>query len=215
MEQTIYQTLNILIPVLLGVSVLWKNSGQRPLYSLLGGFFIYTGISEWMGLALLKRFNNEVNIFYYDNFNIPLSYLLQFLLFYIAMPITRSKHVVLMVCIVYLAAFATDKLFLHYLPTELSMLSYCVGSVGCILIALIYLHGMLQGKQVLHFKTDLFFWIACGTLFFQLFTFIFYAMMSFWDKHTRIGYMYHTLSMACLYISYLFYANGIRWMTKK
>lgn len=215
MTETIFQILNILIPVLLGVAVLWRNKGRRPLYSLLGGFFIYTGISEWMGLALLSRFNNEVNIFFYENFNIPIGYVLQFLLFYIALPAIRYKRIVLAIAGIYLLSFAADKLVVHYLPTELSMISYCIGSVGVMLTSLLYLYDMIQGKRILYFRTDLFFWIACGSLFFQLFTFVFYALMRFWDFHTNIGYIYHVISMACLYISYLFYANGTRWMTKK
>ena len=215
MERMIFNILNIIIPFLLGLGIILKNSHKLPLYYLLGGFFIYTGFGEWFGLALMNRFDAEVNIFYYDNFNIPLGYLLQFLVFYLAITDKKGKKYIMVMGFLYLASFLVDKIWIHYSPGELSMLSYCAGSVFCILICLLYMYSLIKSKAILYFKTNLMFWISAGTLFFQLFTFVFYALMGIWKDYADIGMVYHTISMFCLYISYLFFATGVLWMTRR
>jgi hypothetical protein len=192
------------------------NQRKRKPVFWLGIFFLFTALGELTGLLLdILQEDDTMNVAFYDLFFIPASYLMQFALFYAVIQGKNAKQIILILSVIYLLSLAIDNTVISYKEKELSLFSYCVGSVSCMLIALLYLFSLIDSKAILHFRSDLFFWIAAGMLFFQLFTFPYFALMGVWGKYLDIGMAYSQFTAVCIYVSYLFYTLGIVWMKKR
>ncbi len=211
----LYKTLNIASPLLLCILYLWLNRGKKPIVYALAAFFLFSAIGEFTGLLLDIYYPDDVNVRYYDWYLIPALYFAQFAIFYFLLKGKRYKQLILLMGILYGISFVLEKFVIRYNTNELSYFTYCLGSICIILLSLSYLLSLTRSSAILYFRTDIIFWFSAGSLFFQLFTFPFFALMDVWFSFSRIGNAYYLFTMYCIYISYLFYAAGILCLNLK
>lgn len=210
----LFKILDILAPAVLGILCLLYNTESKKLLYFLSAFFMFTAFGELVGLILTKL-PVGANTAFYDKFFIPTSYLVNFALFWWIIQQRLYKNIIVILSIVYLVSFIIEKFIMVYDVKEFSYLSYCLGAIISVAICLIYLFTLVKSPSILFFKSDIMFWFSLGTLFFQLFTFPFYALMEFWFRYPKIGNAYYYFSFFCIYISYSFYLTGILCSKRK
>lgn len=211
----IFKILDIIAPALLGfLCLLWNEDKKRLLY-FLSVYFFYTSFGELVGLLLSIYFPDEANFPFYDKFIIPTSYLAEYFLFWWVMKQREHRLIIISLTAIYIISFLIEKFAIQYTHSEFSYFSYCLGAIISMLICLMYLFTLVQSSAILYFKKDIMFWFSIGSLFFQLFTFPFYALMDLWFKYPKIGTTYYYVTFFCIYISYTFYLTGLLCLKRK
>jgi hypothetical protein len=193
----------------------WLNANKKPVIYAMAAFFLFSAIGEFAGLLLDICYPDEMNVKYYDKYFIPALYLAQFGIFFSLLKNKRHKQITLLMGLIYMFSFLLEKFVMEYDIKELSYFTYCMGAIFVILMCLLYLFTLIKSPAILYFKSDINFWFSVGSLFFQLFTFPFFALMDVWFTLKHTGNAYYLFTIYCIYISYLFYATGILCLNLK
>lgn len=210
-----FKYLNIAIPAFLGLLCLFGVKNKPKKFEFFTLYFFYVSFGEAIGMFNDWYFGEESNILFYDTFFIPSLYLLQIAFFHQIIPDKAIRKLILVLGILFLVAIAMEKTLLKASKIEFSYFSYCIGAVIIILCCLFYFYMLIRSPAIIHFKTTPLFWICSGALFFQLFTFPFWALFDVWRVYTKIGNFYYVFSIVCNYIAYLFYTIGILCWKKR
>jgi len=204
-----YQLLNIAVPAILGLLCFFIKSERKNLMRFLGVYFLITSMGEITGWIIDVYYPDAVSLFFYDKLFIPFQNLLAFAFFAIAFRQRQYKMGTILFAAIYFICFLIEKFIVKYKSQELSYYSYCIDSIFIMIICLLYLVSMVKSAAILNYKKDIIFWFSAGTLFFQLFTFPFFALIDLWFTYPDIGNTYFYFTIYCIHISYLFYTAGL------
>lgn len=110
---------------------------------------------------------------------------------------------------VYLLAFISEELFFTETFSRFGTLSYQIGSVAMLILALFSFSQLMNNKNILHFKSNMHFWVALGVVLYLITTLPFMAFRNSLFKYNySLGIQLWYITMVFNVIMYCCFAAG-------
>lgn len=152
----------------------------NPLYKryfvLLLGFII---LSEGVGKYLRYLELPTLKTYWYSYVSIPIQFISYYWLF---SKRTNSRNSFFIPTTFFILSFPIDYFLFRSEEFSFSSLSYVVGNFMLLLVVFHYLFYLMKSDEILHFSSDLFFWISIGILIFYLPTLPYYGLLNYLMK---------------------------------
>lgn len=174
-------------------------------------FIYYLGIIVCCEIA--AYFLNEAKMYepknaLYDFIVLPLEFLF-FHWFYYQSGNKKGKVVVIICSAVYIISWVADQLYFKNAKTVFMSLTYSVGSMTLLVLLLSYFNQIISGNEILHFKTDIRFWVSLGILIFYLGTLPYFGLRNvLFTQYNELFRSYTWVMIFLDYAMYLLFAVG-------
>jgi len=182
----------------------WKNHYFKwvPIYLLVLVFCECAGYY----LGLTKNYDAVKTLYMF--FVIPFEISFICWLFYRNLS-ARFKSLVVILWVTYFISMILDHILFDGKDYVFMSLSYTVGNAVILILVLCYFYTLLLSAGILHFKSDIMFWISAGLLIFYLGTFPYYGLYNTMAKHYMGSFISYTWVMIFLnYAMYILFTIG-------
>lgn len=191
----------------------WKSSHWR----WLPYFLLFTFITELVGKYFY--FNLPIRQYNYIVFryvNIPVTFLFYFWLVYHSFSGKNLRRAVPLVAVLYILEWLVEEFYLRGKFSKNSIISYST-AVCCLLIFIIsWFVKLVQSRQLLYFKRNLYFWIFSGILIYYIITLPIRALGgSLYERYPDIYMVGWYISFIFNCIMYILFTAGIKWADPK
>jgi hypothetical protein len=169
-------------------------------------FFVYLCfivVSESIGSITQVHGYEQVNLAYFNYFEIPIEFLFFFWLFYNTGSFDKYKSLPIVCAILYLLSWLTDILYLSKLKFSFYSFSYTIGTLLLLIVVLRYFITLVTSNHIFSFWKDMLFWICTGLLVYYLGTFPYYGLRNTLLDHYRN--LYITYSYIIYFLNSLMY----------
>lgn len=156
----------------------------------------------------------KLNIFNYAV--IPLEFLF-FQWIYLKNANNKKAFGLVIFCMaLYIAGFFVDQFYFFNKKYFFSSFSYCIGNLALLVCIISYFIQMSRSNDIIHFRSNMIFWVSLGLLIFYLGTFPFYAFFwEIWNHHKLTFKVYTYVSLICNWIMYSLFIVSFIWSKPK
>ncbi len=190
---------------------LWKKweSTEWKWFSI---FLVFILLTEITGKLLILTGYKIYNPFLYRYLNIPV-YII-FYLWILGFPFKNkgnASYINILFIIGYIIIFFVEELFSGYFK-NFGTISWQFGSLGILILSIRYYITILKTDEILAYKTNMYFWVSIGLIFYLITTLPFNALRNILIKDYRyFATIYWYFTFLFNYIMYSFFILGFIW----
>jgi len=182
-----------------------KNSFLKWFPVYLGFIVLAEQSGNW--LHYIKEDQIKGNLITY--FVIPVEFLFFYWVYYKTAVTDSGRRLVIYCTGIYAAGFILDLLFFIGKEYYFMSFSYCIGNLALLIIIIAFFIQFAKSDKIIHFKTELLFWISLGLLIFYLGTLPYFGLLLLlYDEYREVYYVYSNLMFVCNCIMYSLFSIG-------
>lgn len=185
-----------------------KNSFLRyfPFYL---AFIVLSEIIGWCLKLLDMKIMNKA---FYNYLVIPAEFLFFFWIFSRSLNSKGRGGLPLACAAIYLLIWLTDILYFGNRQFWFYSFSYTIGNLLMLVLIFRFFIQLVTGNQILHFKSNMMFWICSGLLLFYLGTFPYFGLLNtLAANYPELHNSYRSLVLALNILMYLMFTFSFIW----
>ena len=175
-------------------------------------YLAFIVVSEFIGNYTQVHHLEHLNKAYFNYFEIPIEFLFFFWIFHMAFRRIIYSHLPMICTCIYIACWLADIFYLRIYFNQskfwFDSFSNTMGNLLLLILILRYFTELVSSDAILHFKSDMLFWVSTGLLIFYLGTFPFFGLYNILarvDQEFFLTYKYIMYVLNCImYLSFTF-----------
>ena len=191
--------------------VYWKKI-RTSVFKWFFFYLCFIVVSECIGKFTQASAYEQINLAYFNYFEIPTEFLFFFWLFYHTRAFERFKKLPLICAALYLVSWLTDMLYFSKMKFSFYSFSYTIGTLLLLVVVLRYFILLVTSNNILSFWKDMLFWICTGLLVYYLGTFPYYGLRNtLVDHYPGLYYTYSYIIYILNSLMYILFTFSFVW----